>query len=43
MEKFMRAVRELNITIVQLNFFNPTTWRMEARRFDNDTKDEQSL
>jgi hypothetical protein len=36
MSEFMRAVRELNITVVQLNVWNLRTYQMDVRRFDTE-------
>ena len=33
MDKFMRAVYELGINVVQLNVLNPLTGRLEVRDF----------
>ena len=35
MEKFMRAVYELDINVVQLNVLNPMTGRLELRVFED--------
>lgn len=41
MDKFMRAVYELGIEVVQLNVLNPVTGRLEVRDFR--TSDEEAL